>query len=202
MYRLPRDLSGLFPGTGKLFLIFWIMACPAMTPTVHAGDSNDCKNADLIARWGQGGFRDSRADDGKLGGGQIALDIARCGSPFAVTLSSEFYTEGSVSDAEYSYEISDMYLLNMLYTKPLPGFERTDYLLFAGIGRLKVPYRGSKVDSELFNLGAGLHWKRFEHFGFYALLKYLYAQEDSGGETVIDFNETILLLGVSYRFSL
>ncbi len=168
----------------------------------HADDSNDCSNADFTARYGQGGFRDSRAEDGKLGGGQIAFDIARCGSPFAFTLSSEFYTEGPVADAEQSHEISNLYALNLLYTERLPGFERTDYSLFAGIGRLKVPYQGSKVDGELFNLGAGLHWKRFEHFGFYALVKFLYAQEDVGGETVIDFSETILLLGVSYRFSL
>ncbi len=173
-----------------------------MAPTAHAVDSSGCKNTDFTARWGQGGFRDSRAEDGKLGGSQLALDVARCGSPFAITLSSEYYTKGPVPDAEHRYEISNMYALNLRYTEPLPGFERTDYFLFAGIGRLKVPDQGSKVDSELFNLGAGLHWKRFENFGFYALVKFLYAQEDVGDETVIDFNETILLLGLSYRFSL
>lgn len=185
-----------------MFPVLGILACATMAPTAHAVDSNDCKNVDLTVRWGQGGFRDSRAEDGKLGGGQLALDLTRCGSPFAFTLSSEYYTKGPVPDAKHSYEISNMYALNLLYTEPLPGFERTDYFLSAGIGRLKVPYQGSKVDSELFNFGAGLHWKRFEHFGFYALVKFLYAQEDVGGETVIDFNETILLLGVSYRFSL
>jgi len=202
MFGLLRVLSELLPGTGKLFPVFWILACAATALPAHAVDSNGCKNADFTARWGQGGFRDSRAEDDKVGGGQLALDVARCGSPFAFSISSEFYTKGPVSDAEHNYEISNMYALNLLYTEPLAGFERTDYFLLAGIGRLKVPDRGRKVDSELFNLGAGLHWKRFEHFGFYALLKYLYAQEDVGGETVIDFNETILLLGVSYRFSL
>ncbi len=202
MPGLSRVLGELLHGTGKLLPIFLILACAATALPAQAVDSDGCKNADFTARWGQGGFRDSRAEDDKVGGGQWALDVARCGSPLAFTLSSEFYTKGPVSDAEHSYEITDMYALSLLYTEPLPGFERTNYFLSAGIGRLKVPDQGSKVDSELFNLGAGLHWKRFEHFGFYALLKYLYAQEDAGGETVIDFNETILLLGVSYRFSL
>ena len=173
-----------------------------MAPTVYAVDSDGCENADLIARWGEGGFRDNRADNGKLGGGQLALDVAPCESPFAFTISIESYTEGPVVDAQNDYEISSMYLLNMLYSRPLAEFERTDYFLSAGVGRLKVPYQGSKIDSEVFNLGAGLHWKRFENFGFYALLKHIYARDDFSGETVIDFNETILLLGVSYRFSL
>lgn len=202
MSVLSRVLSGFLAETGKWLLVLWIAACTSMTATAYAVDSDGCENADLIVRWGEGGFRDKRADNGKLGGGQIALDVAPCGSPLAFTISGESYTEGALVDAQNSYEISDMYLLNMLYSRPLSEFERTDYLLSAGVGRLKVPYQGSKVDSEVFNLGAGLHWKRFEHFGFYLLLKQIYAREDAGGEKVIDFNETIFLLGVSYRFSL
>lgn len=202
MPALSRELNRFFYGKRKLFLILLIPAVVAISPVTNAIDSSNCENLDLVVRWGMGGFRDSRAEDGKLGGDQLALDVGRCGSPIAFTLSSEFYTKGPVSKASHSYEITDMYSFNIQYTEPLPGFERTDYFFSAGIGRLKVPYLGGSVDSELLNLGAGLHWKRFERFGFFVLLKYLYAQEDVGDETVIDFNETIMLLGISYRFSL
>ena len=143
MSGLLRDLFRLLPRARNLAPVFGILACVTMALTVHAVDSNSCNNTDFTVRWGQGGFRDSRAEDGKLGGGQFALDLARCGSPFVFTLSSEFYTKGPVPDAKYSYEISNMYTLNLLYTEPLPGFERTDYFLFTGIGQLKVPYQGS-----------------------------------------------------------
>ncbi len=202
MFGLLRVLSELFSGIAKLLPVFWVVVFAATALPAQAVDANGCEYADFAVRWGQGGFSDNRAEDNKVGGGQLALDVAGCGSPLVFTISSEYYTKGPVWDAEHNYEISNMYALNLQYTRPLPGFERTDYFLLAGTGRLKVPDRGSKVDSELYNFGVGLHWKRFEHFGFYTLLKYLYAQEDVGGEPIIDFKETILLLGVSYRFSL
>src|SRR5210317_644568 len=146
MTALPSELNRFLYGNRKLFLAFLIVAVAAIIPVTHAIESNNCENLELAVRWGMGGFRDGRAEDGKLGGDQFALDVARCGSPVSFSLSSEFYTKGPVSEARNSYEISDMYTLNIQYTRPLPGFERTDYILSAGIGRLKVPYLGGKVD--------------------------------------------------------
>ncbi len=166
-------------------------------------NSNGGPNTEFYLRWGQGGFNDSRSPDGDVGGGQFALDIIPCEWPIAFTLSSEFYTRSARSaDARENFEISKLYALNLLYRGPLQRFEKTDYILAAGIGRLKVPDRGTKVDGDLFNLEAGLHWKRFERFGFYGSLKYLYAHKSTGGRKVIDFDEMIFMLGVSYRFSL
>lgn len=166
--------------------------------------SNQYSSADartaFIIRWGQGGFRDSRSPDGDVGGGQFALDIIPCDWPFAFTLSSEYYTRSP--DPTENFEISKLYALSLLYDAPLQKFEKTDYFLAAGIGRLKVPDSGTRVDGDLVNLEVGLHWKRFDRFGFYGSLKYLYAQESTGGRKIIDFSETIFMLGVTYRFAL
>ena len=166
--------------------------------------SNEYSSADArteyIIRWGQGGFRDSRSPDGNVGGGQFAFDIILCSLPFTFTLSSEYYTRSP--DPTENFEISKLYALNLLYGAPLQGLKKTNFFLSAGIGQLKVPDRGSKLDGDLVNLEAGLHWKRFERFGFYGSLKYLYAQESSNDRKVIDFNETIFMLGVTYRFAL
>jgi len=166
--------------------------------------SNEYSNADsrtdFIIRWGQGGFRDSRSPDGNVGGGQFALDIIPCDLPFSLTLSSEYYSRSQ--DPTENFEISNLYALNLLYGAPLHGFEKTDYFVAAGIGRLKVPDLGTKVDGDLVNLEAGLHWKRFERFGFYGSLKYLSAHKNIDGREVIDFNEVIFMLGVTYRFTL
>jgi hypothetical protein len=123
-----------------------------------------------------------------------------CDWPFAFTLSSEYYTRSP--DPTENFEISKLYALSLLYDAPLQKFEKTDYFLAAGIGRLKVPDSGTRVDGDLVNLEAGLHWKRFDRFGFYGSLKYLYAQESTGGRKIIDFSETIFMLGVTYRFAL
>ena len=167
--------------------------CAAAAPGEQVG-------ATYTLRWGQGGFRDHRAEGGDVGGGQLALDIAPCGWPVLLSVSSEYYSESA--DPDEVYEIEDLYAIDLSYAAPLPGFERTEGFVGAGVGRLAVPYRGGKLDGDLFQVGAGLHWKRFERFGFYALLKYLYSREDSRGARVIDFSEVVVLFGVSYRFAI
>ncbi len=163
-------------------------------------DTPEEEQFDFILRWGQGGFSDSRSPSGKLGGGQFALDIKLKTLPIALSLSSEYYTNSR--EPTHSYEISNLYVINILYMEQLFNFEKAKYFFGGGIGRLKVPkdedYPNGEVESIAYNLEAGVHYmKAFWNIGFYGAAKYLRAQKG-----VIDFNEGIILLGVTYSFSL
>lgn len=161
-------------------------------------------NFDFTFRFGLGGFRDSRSPEGGLGGGQLALDIKPVKSPVAYSISSEYYTNSA--DPTHSYEISDLLSLNVLYMAQLFDYERTNYFVGGGIGWLKVPTPSSTTDSsltgQLYNLEAGIHIKTFRTVGFYATAKYLSAQREVNNIKVINFNESIILLGITYNFSM
>ena len=45
---------------------------------------------ELTLRVGQGGFRDDRASDGKLGGGQVCVDVEFSDLPVAVSFGQEY----------------------------------------------------------------------------------------------------------------
>ena len=66
-------------------------------------------------RLGQGGFKDGRSPIGKLGGGQLALDMKPDKFPLALSLSLEYYTNSP--NPTHSYEIADDGQMN--HTTPL-----------------------------------------------------------------------------------
>jgi len=194
--------------------VFFLLICitPFTSPHLYAQDEKNhtkCshtetdkqvkKKIDFILRLGQGGFRDSRSPVGQLGGGQLALAIKPSTFPIALSISSEYYTNSP--NPTHPYEISSMISVNMLYMSHLFNIERVNYFCGGGIGQLEVP-KGendpdASVKSNLYNLEAGINVRAFWKIGFYGAVKYLYAQKEE-----IDFNENIILLGVTINFSL
>ena len=71
------------------------------------------KKVYFTIRLGQGEFRDDRSDIGKLGGGQLTLDIKPRKYPVAISISGEYYTNSP--DPTHSYEIAH----NLLYMTKL-----------------------------------------------------------------------------------
>ena len=163
-------------------------------------DSGEDWGAEYQLRWGEGGFKDSRSPDGNVGGGPLVLDIMACKWRFGFSLSAESYTRSP--EPTENFEISDMYVFSLLYINSLEDIDKTDYFLSVGTGKLEVPDQDRQFDATLINIEAGIHWKRFERFGFYGSLKYLYAQKKLDDRKVIDFGETIFTIGVIYRFML
>lgn len=190
LFMLP-----VFPG----FKCFAQEASDATVTSTPAGNKTQ-----FTIKFGQGGFRDGRSPQGKLGGGQLSLDIKPANLPLVFSFSSEYYTNSA--DPTHPYEISNSRSLNILYTAQLLDFATTDYFLGGGIGMLEVPGGESNpdatVEGNLQNLVAGIHIKSFEKIGFYGAYQYLHAKKDAGNVRVIDFNEHILLLGITYSFSL
>ena len=155
-------------------------------------------------RLGQGGFSDSRSPIGKLGGGQLVLDIKPAKLPLAISWLTEYYT--NCPDPSHSYEIANLNAFNILY---LPRFLKNDELnpfIGAGIGMLEVPIDGTdptKMETGLvYNLEAGINYRAFRYIGFYGIGNYLYANKKSSSITVIDFNEFIIMLGITFNFGL
>ena len=64
------------------------------------------KNIHFTLRLGQGGFKDDRSLTGKLGGGQLALDIKPIMFPIAISVSNEYYTNSA--NPTHSYEIASV----------------------------------------------------------------------------------------------
>ena len=74
------------------------------------------------------------------------------------------------------------------------------------MGWLEVP-KGEKepdamVRGGLYNLEGGINVRAFWKIGFYGVGKYLYAQKTTNGIKGIDFNEGIVLLGITFNFGL
>lgn len=159
---------------------------------------------DFTLRFGMGGFRDRRSPVGSLGGDEIALDISPRSLPVAISISSEYYTNSA--EPTHSYEISSLHSVNLFYTVSLPANEKLNYFLGAGIGLLEVP-RGEnnpqeRIKGNSYNLQAGIRYRYFERIGFYGVAKYLSADKSVNDVPMIDFSERIILLGLSYEFSL
>lgn len=158
---------------------------------------------DLVVRFGQGGFKESRSETGSLGGGQLALDIRATAYPVALSVSSEYYKISQ--KAVHPYEISNLVCMNLLYTAQLADYERVHYFAGGGFGILHVPKAeddsGATRRGTLYDLEAGIRVHIYKGLGLYGAAKYLYAQKTEDGVKVIDFSEGIVLFGLSYRFS-
>lgn len=170
----------------------------------HERDAPQEKTLYFTLRLGQGGFKDGRSPLGKLGGGQIALDVKPRQLPFALSYSEEYYTNSP--DPTHSYEIAGLWAVNLLYVRPLARFERARVFLGGGMGRLTVPKGEAEPDTmvkgTVYNLEGGINIRLFGPIGFYGIGKYLYAQKKTNNIKVIDFSEGIILLGFTINFSL
>ncbi|MDH5394194.1 MAG: hypothetical protein OEY11_13490 [Gammaproteobacteria bacterium] len=153
-------------------------------------------------RYGTGGFNDARSPLNKLGGDQLGLDIRIKDSALSLLLASEYYTNSP--DPTHAYEISRMYSINLLYHADTLLINNASIFMGGGVGRLSVPETetnpGSYISSDLLSLEAGLYLRPYQPFGFFGLIKYLYAEKNVAGHNDIDFNELIFLIGVSYDF--
>lgn len=198
----------------RVFLLpslFVVLACLISSSTFAQNDvshpESDLSTEEdyhFILRYGQGGFRDNRSPLNKLGGGQIAIDIKPVALPVMVSISGEYYTNSP--DPTHSYEISDMFAVNVLYTITPVDNKKLNYFFGGGIGRLEVPSDENNPDArekdDLYNLEVGVHNRYFEKVGFYCVAKYLNAEKTVNGTKLIDFSEFIFLLGLTYNFSL
>ncbi len=155
-------------------------------------------------RLGQGGFRDDRSVIGKLGGGQLTLDIKPAKYPVAISISNEYYTNSP--DPTHSYEIPNLTAINLLYMTKLFKRERANVFLGGGIGWLEVPKGENAPDAMvkgiMYNFEAGINVRLFWKIGFYGIGKYLYAQKKNNNINVINFSEGIVLLGFTLNFGL
>jgi hypothetical protein len=155
-------------------------------------------------RLGQGGFKDGRSPIGKLGGGQLALDIKPGNHPIAFSITGEYYTNSP--NPTHPYEIAELSAVNLLYMTPLFNSKRANIFMGGGFGRLTVPkgeeYPDAMVRGILYNLEGGINMRLFGPIGFYGTSKYLYAQKKTNNRKVIDFSEGIILLGFTINFSI
>jgi hypothetical protein len=155
-------------------------------------------------RLGQGGFAEDRSPIRKSGGGQLALDIKPGKFPIAISISNEYYTNSA--DPTHSYEIAGLIAINFFYMTKLFKTERVNFFAGGGLGGLEVPKGKDEPDAMargiLYDIEAGVNIRAFWKIGFYGIYKYLYAMKDSNKVKVIDFSEHIVLLGMTFNFSL
>ena len=147
---------------------------------------------ELTLRVGQGGFRDDRASDGKLGGGQVCVDAEFSNLPLAVSIGQEYYTKSP--EPTQSYEIPSILMGTVYYVIPLTEEWPTDLYLGGGIGRLRIPQGEKAVALQAI---VRIRTKAFWKLGIYAEGKHIYSR----GE-LIDFNEVALLIGISFSLRL
>jgi hypothetical protein len=191
-----------------LLLSFVLLLCYKLNAQklVSSTDSlsSTKKKIYFTIRLGQGGFTDDRSPIGKLGGGQLALDIKPRTFPIAISISNEYYTNSA--DPTHSYEIAGLIAINFLYKKKLIKTERLNFFAGGGAGVLEVPKGEDEHDATergiLYNIEGGINFIVFWKIGCYGIYKYLYAKKEIKNEKVIDFNEHIVLLGITFNFSL
>jgi hypothetical protein len=147
---------------------------------------------ELTLRIGQGGFRDDRSSDGKIGGGQVCLDVTFSDLPVSLSIGEEYYTRSP--DPTESYEIPSIVMGTVCYVIPLAEEWPTDLHLGGGIGSLLIPQGEKAVALQAI---ARIRTKAFWKLGIYAEGKYIYSR----GE-LIDFNELALLVGISFSLRL
>ena len=158
----------------------------------------------FIIRTGQGGFNDNRSPIGKLGGGQLTLDIKPARFPIGISISGEYYTNSA--DPTHSYEIAGLTSVNLLFMTKLFRIDRANLFIGGGIGELEVPrgedHPGAMENGVLYNIECGINVRAFWKIGFYGTTKYLYSNKEKDNKSVIDFNEFIVLLGITLNFGL
>ena len=162
------------------------------------------KMLDLTIRSGQGGFSDIRSPIGVLGGGELTLDIKLRQLPLAFSFSGEYYTNSA--DPTHDYEIAGSSTYSLLYMNKLFSWERVNVFAGAGPGYMEVPIEDAlpaKIyeNAWYLNVEAGINIRVLWKFGLYGVYKYMYAYKE-GGSTLIDFNEHIVLLGLTFNFSI
>ncbi len=162
------------------------------------------KTFDLTIRSGQGGFTDARSPIGVLGGGELTLDLKLRKLPLAFSFSGEYYTNSA--GPTHDYEIAGASTYSLLYMDKLFAWERFNIFAGGGLGIMEVPIE-SALPAEIYgkawylNLEAGINVRVLWKFGLYGVYKYMYAYKDTPS-ILIDFNEHILLLGLTFNFSL
>jgi hypothetical protein len=158
---------------------------------------------EFTLKYGQGGFNESRSEIGKLGGGQIALEIQYLPYPVAISLTGEYYTNSA--NPTHWYEVSDLTAINILYiVRPLFP-ERIKLFAGGGFGVLEVPKEGLANmynKNWLGNIEAGVSYRIFWKLGAYGAYKYLYSRKKENNEYVIDFHEHVLILGIQLSFKI
>jgi len=194
--------------------LFLILVLPVNAETLSPLDVNDQvvkenhpqlkKPHKFTIKYGLGGFSDDRSPEGALGGNQFALDVGLNDSPLSVLLTAEYYTNGT--EPTHNYEIRKLYSVNLIYHYQLLSMKDTTFFVGGGLGKLNVPESesnpGKSVSSNLINLEMGIGYQPYENFGFYGTIKYLKAEKDVSNIKVIDFDEVIFLVGVSYGFDI
>ena len=155
------------------------------------------KKVYFTLRLGTGGYQNSSSPIGKLGGGQLALDIRHGRIPLALGIFTEYYTNSS--DPTHSYEISNLAGVNCYYSRYLLKSHRLNIFAGPGFGGLKVPQGSdSSASGVFFDFEAGIHARLLWKFGLYGTYKYLYAHK----EEAFSFSEHIFLLGLNFTFGL
>ena len=191
-----------------LFLFSFFPPCFKLNAREIVSSTDSLSSAEkkiyFTIRLGQGGFTDARSPIGKLGGGQLALDIKPGKFPIAISISNEYYTNSA--DPTHSYEIAGLIAVNFLYMTKLSKTERINLFAGGGIGGLEVPKGvdepGIMERGILYDIEGGINIIAFWKIGFYGIYKYLYAEKKINNVKVIDFNEHIILLGLTFNFSL
>lgn len=171
-------------------------------PNVKEGVNSNKSTFFFTIRFGQGGFRDKRSSINQLGGGQLAFDVRHRKYPIALSISSEYYTNSS--NPTHHYEISGLTAVNILYIPWDSENRRYDIFFGGGIGQLKVPKSEENPDETekglLFNLEASINYTLFWKLGLYGTGKYLYSQKRVDEIRIINFNELIVLIGITFNF--
>ena len=157
--------------------LFVLLCCglllgqPSSPASSSSSSSSSC--VDFVVRMGQGGFSDHRSPVGKLGGGQMNLDVYPRAWPVGVSIFTEYYTN-SASPA-HSYEIADLIALNLLFRGRLFGADRLHYFPGGGAGWLAVPVGEDSPDeyvsTDVYNLEAGVDVLAFWKIEFHGTRK-------------------------------
>ncbi len=158
---------------------------------------------DVAFRLGQGGYRDNRAEDGKLGGGQLVLDVKLDKLPIIISISQEYYKKSP--DAIHPYEIEGLFLANLFYTRRLFKKWKSNVFLGGGAGIVYVPKGGTDTSANerglMYDLEGGINVKAFWKIGIYGVGKYIYSKKTKNNVKVIDFSNAAVLLGLSLNLA-
>jgi len=96
--------------------------------------------------------------------------------------------------------------INLLYVPWTFKDKRYNLFFGGGFGQLEVPRSEEQPEQTekglLFNLEAGINYRVFWKFGLYGLGKYLYAQKKVNWKHLINFNEFIVLIGITFDFGI
>jgi len=189
--------------TISLFILVNLTLFPALSETTQG--NNEINTGFIYSvRYGMGGFSESRSAEGSLGGGEIAFDIRWPQWPISVSISQENYTNSA--DPTQPYEIARMVTVSAFYCDNLINFDKVYYFLGLGAGKLSVPRSETTpkpyVSSSYINIASRVHYQVSQHFSLYAHIKYLNASKTVNDVELIDYNDTIFLLGIGYDFQL